>query len=199
MGIDFRPKPPVMRLYALANTGQLYLISDPNSGVATAVGPGPAPMLSGSEFGVDFNPTVDRIRVVSNANQNLRMHPDTGALAATDMNLNYAAGDPNQGVTPQVAAGAYTNNFDGAPSTVLNDIDTGLDILATQNPPNNGTLNTVGSLGVRVGGEWVRYLGTDQHRLRGAPHRGAGPVHPLHDRPCHGGGLPGRPHRLCHG
>lgn len=148
VGIDFRPKPPLMRLYALANTGQLYLISDPNSGVATAVGPGPAPMLSGSEFGVDFNPTVDRIRVVSNANQNLRMHPDTGALAATDMNLNYAVGDANAGVTPQVAAGAYTNNFDGAPSTVLNDIDTGLDILTTQTPPNNGTLNTVGSLGV---------------------------------------------------
>jgi hypothetical protein len=34
---------------------------------------------------------------------------------------------------------------------VLNDIDSKLDILATQAPPNDGTLNTVGKLGVDTG------------------------------------------------
>ena len=43
-----------------------------------------APLLDGTEFGVDFNPQVDRLRVVSNSGQNLRLHPDTGAVAAVD-------------------------------------------------------------------------------------------------------------------
>ena len=33
---------------------------------------------------------------------------------------------------------------------MLYDIDTDLDPLTTQNPPNNGTLNTIGALGVNV-------------------------------------------------
>jgi hypothetical protein len=46
---------------------------------------------------------------------------------------------------------AYTNNVPGTTSTVLYDIDSKLDILATQAPPNDGTLNTVGKLGVETG------------------------------------------------
>ena len=47
---------------------------------------------------------------------------------------------------------AYTNNLNGALTTVLYDIDSRAGILATQNPPNNGTLNTVGGLGVTTSG-----------------------------------------------
>ena len=39
-----------------------------------------------------------------------------------------------------MTAVAYSNNFSGAASTTLYDIDTGSDELAIQNPPNNGTL-----------------------------------------------------------
>ena len=46
------------------------------------------PALSGTAFGFDFNPTVDRIRVVSDTGQNLRLNPDTGAVAAVDGALN---------------------------------------------------------------------------------------------------------------
>ena len=42
---------------------------------------------------------------------------------------------------------AYRNSFAGAGSTELYSIDSGLDILATQNPPNNGTQATDGPLG----------------------------------------------------
>jgi hypothetical protein len=38
-------------------------------------------------FGFDFNPT-DRIRLVSNTGQNLRLHPDLGTVVAIDGNLN---------------------------------------------------------------------------------------------------------------
>jgi hypothetical protein len=33
-------------------------------------------------FPIDFNPVVDRIRIMSDAGQNLRVHPDTGAVVA---------------------------------------------------------------------------------------------------------------------
>ena len=93
---------------------------------------------------MDFNPTSDRIRLVNDADISLRVNPVTGALAAQDTNLN--PGNPN------VTAVAYSNNFNGAASTTLYDIDTGSDVLAIQNPPNNGTLTTVGAgLGLDAG------------------------------------------------
>jgi hypothetical protein len=156
LGIDFRPA--TGQLYALGSTSRLYVL-DTRSAVATQVGQPFVVLLDGTEFGFDFNPTVDRIRVVSDAGQNLRVHPDTGAVVdfdpnvggvQPDGNLAYGAMDANAGATPGVVAAAYTNSFLGAPSTVLYDIDSDLDVLTTQNPPNNGGLNTVGSLGIDI-------------------------------------------------
>jgi uncharacterized protein DUF4394 len=146
IGIDFRPATGT--LYALTRTN-LYTI-DTATGVATKVGSTPLdPAANGGQFGFDFNPTVDRIRVVSNNGQNLRLNPNTGAVAVVDTNLAYAAGDANAGEDPHVVGAAYTNNDNsGTTGTTLYDIDSELDILLIQNPPNNGTLNTVGSLGV---------------------------------------------------
>jgi hypothetical protein len=130
-------------LFALGSTSRIYAINM-SSGVATAIGAGPfVPALVGTSFGFDFNPTVDRIRVVSNLGQNLRLNPNDGTVAFTDGNLN-------PGV-PMVSAAAYTNSFPGAATTVLFDIDPATDKLYTQNPPNSGTLVEVGSLGVDVG------------------------------------------------
>jgi hypothetical protein len=141
LAIDFRPA--TGELYGLGSSSRLYRI-DTASGAATPVGAGPfTPALSGTDFGFDFNPTVDRIRVVSDAEQNLRLHPDTGAVVFTDTNLTPAG---------NVVAAAYINNFAGATSTTLFDIDSVTDLLLTQNPPNNGTLNAVGPLGVDAGG-----------------------------------------------
>ena len=144
LGIDFRPA--TKQLYGLGNTSRLYTINL-STGAATVVGSQFTTLLNGTAFGFDFNPTVDRIRVTSEANQNLRLNPSNGAIAAVDTNLAYAAGDVNVGADPRVVGSAYTNNFSGATTTTLYDIDSNLDILVTQNPPNNGTLNTVGPLG----------------------------------------------------
>ena len=100
---------------------------------------GPFGALNGTAFGFDFNPTVDRIRIVSNAGQNLRVHPDTGGLVATDGALTPSG---------SVSAAAYTNNRAGATTTTLYDIDTATDQLLIQNPPNTGVLTPVGPLGV---------------------------------------------------
>src|SRR6187200_1617188 len=62
LGIDFRPA--TKQLYGLGSTSRLYTINL-STGAATAVGPPFTPALSGTAFGVDFNPTVDRIRITS--------------------------------------------------------------------------------------------------------------------------------------
>jgi hypothetical protein len=146
VGIDFRPVN--RQLYGVGSGNTIYSIAA--NGVATAVGTGFAPTLSGTNFDIDFNPTVDRIRLVSDAEQNLRLNPITGAAAATDTALAYAVGDVNVGVNPNITGAAYTNNAPGATTTTLFVIDSGLNTLATQNPPNNGTLNTIGALGFDV-------------------------------------------------
>jgi hypothetical protein len=145
VGIDFRPA--TGQLYGLGSQSNLYTLNL-TTGAATQVGASGAFTLTGEYFGFDFNPTVDRIRVVSNSGQNIRLNPDTGGLAATDGNLAYAVGDPNATATPAVVDAGYTNSYSGTGSTTLYDIDAELDILAIQAPPNNGTLNTVGSLGL---------------------------------------------------
>lgn len=140
LGLDFRPLNG--QLYALGSTSRLYTVNA-SSGVATAVGTAPfATRLSGSNFGFDFNPVPDRIRVVSDRGQNLRLHPDLGTVAFVDGNLNPG--------TPTISAAAYTNNFAGTTTTTLFVINHATDKLFIQNPPNAGTLVEVGSLGINI-------------------------------------------------
>jgi hypothetical protein len=147
--MDYRPE--TGELFAMSNASRLYRLNG-TTGVATQVGADGAFTLSGTSFGFAFNPVSDRIRVVSDANQSLRLNPNSGALAATDGSLAFAGTDTNAGADPNVVAAAYTNQVPGAViSTMLFDIDSALDILAFQNPPNAGVLNTVGGLGVDTG------------------------------------------------
>ncbi|TAL16579.1 MAG: DUF4394 domain-containing protein, partial [Frankiales bacterium] len=151
VGIDIRPATGA--LYAVGSTSRLYVL-DPTTGVATQSGApltnatgGAAVTLNGAVFGVDFNPVPDRLRVVSDAEQNLRINVATGATTV-DGSLAYAAGDVAAGSNPGVAAAAYTNSVAGTTTTTLYDIDTTRDALVRQAPPNDGVLNTVGSLGI---------------------------------------------------
>ena len=151
LGIDRRPANGL--IYALGSTSRLYIIN-PTTGAATQVGSAGAFTLSGTAFGVDFNSVVDRLRVVGNTGQNLRINPNDGTLTGTDTALAYAAGDPNAAATPRAVGAAYTNNFAGATQTTLYIVDSNLDILATQGSPNGspvspntGQLFTVGALG----------------------------------------------------
>ena len=105
-------------------------------------------VLSGTSFGVDFNPTVDRLRIVSDTGQNLRANVDTGATLV-DGALNTVGAVANG-----VVGAAYTNNdTDPATGTTLYDIDAALDQVVLQSPPNAGGLSPVGALGVDAVGE----------------------------------------------
>ncbi|MBB5960435.1 hypothetical protein FHS29_007059 [Saccharothrix tamanrassetensis] len=151
VGIDVRPATGA--LYGVGKSGRLYTV-DPRTGKATGIG---APVtLNGRAIGFDFNPTVDRIRLVTSEGQNLRLHPDTGAVAATDGTLAY----PSGGEAPKVAAAGYTNSVAGATSTTLYVIDSRNNTLSTQGTrtgvtpvvsPNTGQLFPVGPLGTRLG------------------------------------------------
>ena len=147
--LDFRPVNNV--LYGLNTNRQVYTINTA-TGVATAVGDTLA--IGGNSFGFDFNPTIDRVRIVSNTDRNYVFNPDSGAItgAPTAAPLAYAAGDVNKGANPGVTAAAYTSStFGAAPaSTQLYVLDTDLDVLARQNN-NGGVLTTVGSFGKDLG------------------------------------------------
>jgi hypothetical protein len=144
--IDFRPS--TGNLYALGTSGRFYIL---NLTTGAASNPPAVPVaLTGTSFDFDFNPTVDLIRVMTDADSNVRFNPDDGTIVQQDTPLAYAAGDAHAGANPNIVGAAYTNNFAGAGATVLYDIDSGFDALAIQNPPNGGVLNTLGPLGVNT-------------------------------------------------
>ena len=153
VGIDFR----VARgaLYGLTSAGRLVTI-DTATAAVTPVGSAPAVALQGTRFGVDFNPAADRVRVVSDTGQNLRLHPDTGALAATDPPLMAATGATGAGPAPRMAGAGYTYNKKDDKLTTNYALDNGRGWLVTQGSveatepvvsPNTGRIFDVGALG----------------------------------------------------
>lgn len=147
LGFDTRPANGL--IYGITNANNLYTIN-PNSGTATFVSTLDIPFNADKISGFDFNPVADRLRLVGDNDQDFRINVDTGAVTV-DGNLAYATGDVNQGANPKVTAAAYTNAIAKPTATQLYDIDTDLDALVLQNPPNDGTLMTIGGLGVDFG------------------------------------------------
>ncbi len=172
IGLDTRPA-----------TGELFLITtpegvvsgplvitrtyklDPESAAATfvaALAGGVVPGAGDWQTGFDFQPVVDRMRVVNANNESYRINPNNGALAGDDTNLTYTAP-----ATGPVTAVAYDRNVaPGPPGTVappgtlttLYGIDVGSDRLVVQGGingaspggVNGGTITAIGPLGVVV-------------------------------------------------
>ncbi|NHQ91962.1 DUF4394 domain-containing protein [Janthinobacterium lividum] len=152
LGFDIRPKDGL--LYGISSAGRIVTI-DPATGAVTVKATlaadaldvtVPYTAIAGTAFGVDFNPVADRLRVIGNTGQSLRINVDTGATT-TDGAINHA------GAAPTVTAAAYSNSFAGTTATMLFDIDTASAALSLQNPPNDGALVNVGVLGVAVAGD----------------------------------------------
>lgn len=152
VGIDFRPA--TAQLYALGVNGattHLYTLNAATA-AATQVGgnialPQSAGVSAGTEFGFDFNPVVDRIRVVANSRDNFRLNPVTGAVAGADTALTAGS---------NIAGAGYDRNFAGATQTTLFGIDSVADALVTIGgingvpSPNTGVVTAVGSLGANT-------------------------------------------------
>jgi hypothetical protein len=129
-----------------SNIGRIYTLNT-TTGAATLASTLSTPLPVQPGYGTDFNPVVDRLRIVSTSGLNLRVNVDTGAVTV-DTALTYAVGDPRFGIPPTISGSAYSNNVAGALSTTLYDVDIELHQLDTQDPPNNGTLHTTGDLTV---------------------------------------------------
>ena len=163
LGIDYRVAHG--QLYGLGRLGQLYRL-DTTQCQASPVGDGIGWPLLGARVGIDFNPTVDRLRVVTEAGQNLRVHPETGAVVdsdpqapgvQTDGLLGYVDGDAQAGRAPRVVAAGYTYNARNSKITTNYAIDLAAGQLVMQGShedatppvsPNTGRLRSVGPLGV---------------------------------------------------
>jgi uncharacterized protein DUF4394/thrombospondin type 3 repeat protein len=169
IGIDTRPA-----------TGELFVVTvpvgvaaaalirtysvDPVTASATLIGsiPNTVPLAGDRRTGMDFQPLVDRIRIVQENNENFRINPTNGALSGDDPNLTYVAP-----ATGPVVGLAYDRNVaPGPPGTVpppglkttLYGIDVGSARLVVQGGidgagpggANGGQITNVGSLGVTL-------------------------------------------------
>jgi hypothetical protein len=139
LDIDLRPANGL--LYGFSSAGNLYSINT-TTGLATlsASLTGVAIDPNATRVGIDFNTTVDRLRIVTNTGQDLRLTPGTG-VTTVDTPLNGAA-------TGAVSV-AYTNNNGSATTTTLFYIgpSTPTTLFNTSNP-NGGVLAEVGPLGL---------------------------------------------------
>ncbi|EGX57095.1 hypothetical protein SZN_24628 [Streptomyces zinciresistens K42] len=145
VGIDFRVQNG--KLYGVGDRGGIYTLDV--RAKAWKVSQLTA-ALSGTAFGVDFNPAANRLRVVSNTGQNLRHNIDDPAAPRTTTVDGMLT---NPTVPPSTARGvsgaAYTNNdLNAATATTLFDLDTMADRISLQSPANAGTLAPTGNLGV---------------------------------------------------
>jgi hypothetical protein len=170
-GIDFRPA--TGELIALTSLNQVISI-DRHTGqtIDRGLPIDPTLLATGGSNGFDFNPTVDRLRLVNSGNDNARYNPVTflpvdsdgnaGNGITPDADLAFIPTDANVGADPNITGVAYDrNDLDGATATTLFGIDSTLNILVRQGAvdgnagdvagggsPNGGLLNTLGSLGV---------------------------------------------------
>lgn len=155
--IDYRPANGMLYGIGLdvTNTNVRTYVINPTTGVATAVGVAVPLPVTATAWDINFNPTVDRIRVVNDQDENARLHPDFGTLAADDTNLNPGA------VT--IDGVAYTNPFAGATSTTLYALNAATNSLATIGgvngtpSPNGGLVTDIGPLGLTFAGSTAAF------------------------------------------
>lgn len=145
VGIDYRVQDG--ELYGVGNLGGVYIL-DTMTAAATLVN-NLTVALSGTAFGVDFNPAADRLRIISDTGQNLRHNVNPGGITLVDGTVTYTAPPAAPVAAQGVSGAAYTNNdLNPSTATTLFVIDMTLDQAAIQSPANNGILVATGKLGV---------------------------------------------------
>jgi hypothetical protein len=145
-GIDVRPADGM--LYGVTDNGWIVTI-DTKTGVATQKAELSTKLSNNATPTVDFNPAADRLRLMGSDGTSLRVNVDDGKVTV-DGTHKFADADANKGKTPKVIAGAYSNSVKGTKETTLYNVDSTTWSLVRQVPPNDGVLNTIGSLGIKA-------------------------------------------------
>lgn len=149
-GLDLRPA--TRGLFSVGTSGTVYSITKDAVGrgyTATSVGVATTP--TGSGFGLDFNPTVDRIRLISDTDQNLRINPANG-VTIVDGSITSNLGNVD------IIGAAYSRNRPGLVTTTLYAFDAANDTLLRSTNANAGTYvntnvngDTFGAFGFNLG------------------------------------------------
>src|SRR5262245_17297686 len=139
-GIDFRPA--TGDLYALGSDKVVYRV---NVQTAIAVAEGPPfesanAALNSQNIGFDFNPTVDKIRVTSDADDNIRLNPDEGTLLSKDTGLTSTPASDVKVVGSAYTSSSFTATRPTATELYALDVGPSPDRLWIQRPANAGTL-----------------------------------------------------------
>lgn len=137
-GLDLRPANRT--LYSVASRGNLYRLNLTGANYGANLVGNIGVSLTGDSYGIDFNPTVDRLRFIGDTDQNLRINPTT-AVRLTDTAISGGF---------DIVGSAYTRSFAGATSTTLYGLDAAGDQLLRATSPNGGLYVGVGSLGVAL-------------------------------------------------
>lgn len=147
LGIDVRPADGM--LYGVTTDGQVGTL-DPKTGEFTKKAELSEKLKAGVTATVDFNPAADRLRIMGSDGTSHRANVDDGKVIV-DGSHKYADSDANKGKTPRIIAGSYSNSVKGTKETTLYNIDAN-GTLVRQAPPNDGVLNTIGALGIKLNG-----------------------------------------------
>jgi len=149
VAIDIRPQNGILYGLTSNNSGavRLYAISG-RTGVATPLtstpvqfddGLNPVP-ITGASFDIDFNPALDRLRVVTDGGFNFRINPNTGTIIDGDAVASGTNPDGAINGGPTTVDGtAYTNNTQNAASTTQYTLDATTKMLYIQATPDSGT------------------------------------------------------------
>lgn len=140
-GLGFNPVAGTVQLYAISHrTAVARPVGAPAAFVTAAGAPRPVGAGAATRFGLDFNPAVDRVRVVNSAGQNFRLNPNNGAPVDGDaVNAGVQMDGDVNGATTAVDGTAYTNAVANTTITTQYTLDASSDAIHVQNPPNAGT------------------------------------------------------------
>ncbi len=147
--LDFRPA--TGELFGYDDATDSYVKVNTTSGSVTSASGDSVTATNTTSLDMDWNPTIDRLRTVTETDQNIVYNPDSGeASDGSTTSLFYAEGDMQQGVDPSIVANAYTNSVANAQTTQQYALDHASNTLVTLDN-NAGTLSTIGMLTTKDG------------------------------------------------
>lgn len=147
--IDFRPA--TGQLFGYDDATDSYVTLNPFNGITISASGEAVTATNTPILDIDWNPTIDRLRTVTETDQNIVYNPNNGqASDSATTNLFYAEGDIQEGANPSIVANAYSNSVANATQTTQYALDSVSNTLVTLDN-NAGSLNTIGTLTLNDG------------------------------------------------
>jgi hypothetical protein len=112
-------------------------------------------MLPPGQYGCDFDPATDRLRIVSADGLNVTVNPSNGSLQPADTAFAFSVGDPHQADAAVVRAIAFTGRAAPGTTSKCYVLESGAALLARLGVPldapdeaRDGRLSTIGPVAI---------------------------------------------------